>query len=387
MRHMQKNQGLKLISTILLAAHAGINAAEQPAVAPIANQPPCPQWNGQESIANYAKKVNLPPVRNIDLGNGVNIETVLIPAGKFTMGTPEHEKPIVGQTILGISGGILLLFVLNILVRAWKKRKQPLESNPEKRIGFRPQFSLGYLLLMTFVASFCVMGGMHWYEALKHLDFDKEKPAHEVTLTKPYYMSKFPVTQVQYQQVLGTNPSFFKGNNNPVENVSWDDAQEFCKKVTERMIASVPNPSPLAPDPSPCRLPTEAEWEYACRAGTRTKYYSGDSEDDLKRVAWYSANSNNMTHPVGEKEANAFGLYDMHGCVWQWCEDWYTEYSPNPVTDPQGPAQGAVRVLRGGSWCYFPWCCRAAYRDGVHPDRRLDVIGFRVCVVPSSRTP
>ena len=383
---MSKKLSFKLIITFLLAAGAGLIAAEQTPVAPIISQPPCPLWNGQESIANYAKKVNLPPVRNIDLGNGVNIETVLIPAGKFAMGTPEHEKPIVGQTILGISGGILFLLVLNILVRAWKKRKQPLESNPEKRIGFRPQFSLGYLLLMTFVASFCSMGGVRWYEALKHKGYPWEQPAHEVTLTKPYYMSKYLVTQEQYQQVMGTNPSGFKGNKNPVETVSWDDAQEFCKKVTERMMASIPDPSPLIPDPYLCRLPSEAEWEHACRAGTRTYYYSGDTEDDLKRVAWYFANSNSTTHPVGQKEANAFGLYDMHGNVWQWCQDWYSDYLPNPVTDPQGSAQGANRVLRGGSWGSIPWNCRTADRDRRDPVNRNVFIGVRVCVVPLFRT-
>ena len=390
MAHKPKKQSLKLIASILLAVHAGIKAAEQPTIAPIVNQtqPPCPLWDGHESVVVYAKKVNLPPVRNIDLGNGVKIETVLIPAGKFTMGTPEHEKPVVGQTILGISGGILLLLVLNILVRAWKKRKQPLTSNTEKRIGFRPQFSLGYLLLMTFVASFCSMGGVRWYEALKHLGvYENERPAHEVTLTKTFYMSNYPVTQEQYQQVMGTNPSGFKGNKNPVETVSWDDAQEFCKKVTERMMASVPDPSPLIPDPCLCRLPSEAEWEYACRAGTRTYYYSGDTKVDLKRVAWCYANSNMATHPVGEKEANAFGLYDMHGNVWQWCQDWYSKYSSNPVTDPQGSAQGAYRVLRGGSWCDNPGGCRTARPGRYRPDLRIDFVGFRVVVVPASRTP
>ena len=389
---MPKKQGLKLITTILLAVGAGLKAAEQPPIEPIASQmqPSCPLWNGHESVADYAKKVNLPPVRNIDLGNGVKIETVLIPAGKFTMGTPEHEKPIVGQTILGISGGILLLLVLNVLVRAWKKRKQLLASNTEKRIGFRPQFSLSYLLLMTFVASFCSMGGVRWYEALKHLDvldvFENAHPAHEVTLTKTFYMSKYPVTQEQYQQVMGTNPSQFKGNKNPVETVSWDDAQEFCKKVTERMMASVPDPSPLIPDPFLCRLQTEAEWEYACRAGTKTKYYSGDSEYYLIRVVWYNSNSKDTTHPVGEKEGNTFGLYDMYGNIWQWCQDWYSDYSPNSVIDPQGPAQGAYRVLRGGSWVGVPRCW-AAIRRRNRPDYRVGHLGFRVCVVPSFRTP
>ena len=387
MTHMPKSPGLKLIATILLVANAGLKAAEHLPVAPIATQPPCPQWNGQESIADYAKKVNLPPVQNIDLGNGVKIETVLIPAGKFTMGTPEHEKPIVGQTILGISGGILLLLVLYILARAWNKRKQPLASNPEKRVGFRPQFSLGYLLLMTFVASFCSMGGVRWYEALKYEDNPRAHPAgsvtlrkaHEVTLTKTFYMSKYQVTQEQYQQVMGTNPSDFKGNNNPVGNVTWDDAQEFCKRVTKRMMASVP-------DPSLCRLPSEAEWEYACRAGTQTNYYSGDMEDDLKRVAWYSANSTNTPHPVGQKEANAFGLYDMHGNVWQWCQDWFSAYSPTPVIDPQGPAQGDGHPLRGGSWLDGPRACRSDFRIAADPDLRCSVFGFRV-VAPARRTP
>ena len=356
---------------------------EQTPVAPMTSQLPCPLWDGHESVANYAKKVNLPPKRSIELGNGVKIEMVLIPAGKFTMGSPEHEKPVVGQTILGISGGILLLLVLNILVRAWKKRKQPLESNSAKRIGFRPQFSLSYLLLMTFVASFCVMGGVRWHEALKYDDhlWDGEQRAHEVTLTKPFYMSKYPVTQEQYQQVMGTNQSTFKGNNNPVEMVSWDDTQAFCKKVNERLIASVPALSPLIPDPCLCRLPSEAEWEYACRAGTWTNYYSGDTEDDLKRVAWYYANSNGTSHPVGLKEANAFGLYDMHGNVWQWCHDGY-----DPVTDPEGSTQYLGRELRGGSWRTGPWSCRSASRFVRRLDMRCENFGFRV-VVPSCRTP
>ena len=221
--------------------------------------------------------------------------------------------------------------------------------------GFRPQYSLGYLILMTWVAAFCVWGGVRWWQALQHTDdFENERPAHVVTLTKPFYMGKFTVTQEQYQQVMGTNPSNFKGKDNPVEMVSWDDAQEFCKKVNAASAQAV-------------RLPTEAEWEYACRAGTSTKYYSGDSEEDLKRVAWYYANSGNTTHPVGQKEPNRFGLYDMHGNVWQWCQDWYGEYKADAVADPQGSAQGAYRVLRGGSWSDNPGYCRSAYRGWVRP--------------------
>src|SRR5208337_4411958 len=145
--------------------------------------------------------------------------------------------------------------------------------------------------------------------------------------------------------------------------VSWDDAQEFCKKLGQATNQLV-------------RLPTEAEWEYACRAGTSTKYYSGDSEEDLKRVAWYGANSGNTTHPVGQKEPNQFGLYDMHGNVWQWCQDWYEEYKADAVVDPQGTAQGAGRVLRGGSWDDLPGSCRSASRVGGSPDVRLGNVGF-----------
>ena len=168
------------------------------------------------------------------------------------------------------------------------------------------------------------------------------KTQHEVTITKPFYMGKYVVTQEQYEAIMGNNPSHFKGAQNPVEMVSWDDAQAFCQKLSKKSGKTV-------------RLPTEAEWEYACRAGTSTKYYSGDSEEDLKRVAWYEANSNDTTHPVGQKEPNKFGLYDMHGNVWQWCQDWYGDYTANEVADPQGPAQGASRVLRGGSWYHDPW--------------------------------
>ncbi len=207
--------------------------------------------------------------------------------------------------------------------------------------------------------------------------FKNEKPAHPVSLAQPFYMGKYDVTQEQYQQLIGTNPSKFKGKDNPVETVSSDDAQEFCKTLTERTRQSV-------------RLPTEAEWEYSCRAGTTTTYYSGDAEADLGRVAWYGVNSTNTTHPVGQKEANAFGLYDMHGNVWQWCQDWYGEdyYSKSPVENPQGPDQGTGRLLRGGGWSGNPSVdCRSAGREWLFfPLARGSYVGFRV-VMPAGGTP
>ena len=138
------------------------------------------------------------------------------------------------------------------------------------------------------------------------------------------------------------------------------------------------------------RLPTEAEWEHACRAGTRTAYYSGDTEADLGRAAWYEGNSKETTHPVGQKEPNRFGLYDMHGNVWQWCQDWYAEdyYAKSKAEDPEGPAQGAFRVLRGGSWYFDPWVCRSASRLRYGPDIRVYYFGFgfRVVVGVALRT-
>ena len=174
---------------------------------------------------------------------------------------------------------------------------------------------------------------------------------------------------------MGTNPSHFRGKTNSVESVSWGDAQMFCKKLTEQTKQTV-------------RLPTEAEWEYSCRAGTRTAYYSGDTEKDLDRVAWNSANSKNTTHPVGQKEANVFGLYDMHGNVWQWCDDFWGDYPKEAAIDQKGPLKGFIRVLRGGSWDSDPGYCRSALRNLSDSGNRDVNNGFRVVVVSvSSRTP
>jgi formylglycine-generating enzyme required for sulfatase activity len=163
---------------------------------------------------------------------------------------------------------------------------------------------------------------------------------HEVTLSKPFYMGVTEVTQAQYEAVMGMNPSQFKGATNPVETVSWNDAAEFCKKLSEKTRQAV-------------RLPTEAEWEYACRAGTQTAFSFGDDPSTLGDYAWWDGNSDKTTHPVGQKKPNSWGLYDMHGNVWEWCADWYGEYPKGPVTDPSGPATGyGGRVLRGGAWYY-----------------------------------
>ena len=192
------------------------------------------------------------------------------------------------------------------------------------------------------------------------------KDQHEVTISKPFYMGVTEVTQAQYEAVMGTNPSDFKGATNPVETVSWNDATEFCKKLPEKTRQTV-------------RLPTEAEWEYACRAGTQTAFSFGDDPSALGDYAWHMDNGKMMTHPVGQKRPNAWGLYDMHGNVWEWCADWYGEYPKGPVTDPSGPATASGdRVLRGWSWCSSGAACfRCAYRGNRDPADRDYRHGFR----------
>jgi len=198
---------------------------------------------------------------------------------------------------------------------------------------------------------------------------------HQVRITKPFYLSVHEVTQAQYEEVmgkdplLGKDPSRFKGETKPVVAVSWDDAVEFCGKLSEKEGEGVEY-----------RLPTEAEWEYACRAGTSTGYSFGDDESQLGKYAWFYGNSGYETHPVGEKLPNAWGLYDMHGNVREWCQDWYGRYGKETaLVDPTGPASGSRRVLRGGAFNNPPVFVRSADRDyDLLPDFRLNTFGFRL---------
>ncbi len=200
---------------------------------------------------------------------------------------------------------------------------------------------------------------------------DNEKP-HRVSLSKGFWMGIHPVTQAQYEAVMGYNPSHFQGEDRPVENVSWDDAQEFCKKI--RALTG-----------RHARLPTEAEWEHACRAGTGGDYWCGNDEAALKKAAWYDANSGKQTHPVGKLAPNKWGLYDVLGNVWEWCEDAYEadSYKKLPANDPVCKGSGQTyRVLRGGSWNNHATYCRCASRDSSTPDLRNLGLGFRLVLSP-----
>jgi len=235
----------------------------------------------------------------VDLGGGVKLEMVLIPAGEFLMGSPDADNAVTGYA----------------------------------------------------------------------------RPQHRVRITVPFYLGKYQVTQEQWRAVMRRNPSYVHASKHPVEQVSWQDCQQFLDKLNLRQG----NPA------GKFLLPTEAQWEYACRAGSTTNYCCGGDETRLEEYGWYDVNSGRRTHPVGQKKANAFGLYDMHGNVWEWCADWYDEgyYAKSPADDPRGPATGLARVRRGGS-AYGPAKnCRSSNRNYLVP-RESDLdLGFRVSCVPA----
>jgi formylglycine-generating enzyme required for sulfatase activity len=242
------------------------------------------------ALTVMAQEVKPGKAEVIDLGKDVKLEMLLIPAGKFKMGSPASEKN----------------------------------------------------------------------------RFDVETQ-HEVTITKPFYMGKYEVTQEQWEAVMGNNPSETKGAKLPVTDVSWEDCQEFIKKLNAKTDGGY-------------RLPTESEWEYACRAGTTTAYSFGDKITP-KDANYYDSKIDKPV-AVGSYKPNAFGLYDMHGNVWEWCdEDWHGEY-PFAVTDPKGPATGKLRVLRGGSFYVIESGARSSNRYVITPTDRFFDLGFRLARTP-----
>ena len=198
----------------------------------------------------------------------------------------------------------------------------------------------------------------------------EQETLHQVTLTKDFYLARHPITQALWQTIMGNNPSHFKGENHPVDQVSWEDVQEFIANLNERTGENL------------YRLPTEAEWEYACRSGSSGTYSFGDDEKLLGEHAWFNNNSEQKTHPVGGKKPNAWGLYDMHGNVWEWCQDWHGDYPQGSVTDPVGLSSGTRRVFRGGSWFYGAGYCRSAIRFRCAPGYGYIILGSRLAASP-----
>ena len=193
-----------------------------------------------------------------------------------------------------------------------------------------------------------------------------EKPLHTVTISS-FYIAKYQVTQKEWFEIMGRNPSYFEGDNLPVNSVSWIDAQIFITKLNKKTGKNY-------------RLPTEAEWEYTARGGNKSKGYKYAGSNNIDDVAWYNVNSSGNTHPVGTKKSNELGIYDMSGNVREWCQDWYDEnyYRISPNNNPKGPDKGTICVLRGGSWFNYGFNCRSANRGRSYPNNGFDFIGFRL---------
>jgi formylglycine-generating enzyme required for sulfatase activity len=252
----------------------------------------------------------------------------------------------------------------------WAEYEEPARRIPEHRIEEPFTNSIG----MTFV--YIPPGSFTMGSPSSEPERDDDERQHHVTLTKGFFMQTTEVTQGQWKAVMGSNPSYFKncGDNCPVEKVSWEDVQEFIRKLNRKEGVDR------------YRLPTEAEWEYACRAGTTTPFNGGNclSADEANYDGNYPLDGcpkgsyREKTVPVGSFPPNDWGLYDMHGNVWEWCSDWYGEYPSGSVTDPEGPSSGSYRVFRGGSWLSYARGCRSASRFLSAPGCRRDLIGFRL---------
>ena len=196
---------------------------------------------------------------------------------------------------------------------------------------------------------------------------DSDETQHDVVLSQGFFMAETECTQGQWEMVMGGDPSEFKGTDRPVEQVSWEEAVEYCRKLTAKQRTEG-----ILPEGWEWRLPTEAEWEYAARAGT-----TGPRYGELDAIGWWDGNSGRQTHPVKQKAANAWGLHDMMGNVKEWCSDWSGDYSTGSVTDPTGPSSGSFRVYRGGGWFFDVGLARSAFRDEADPGGRGFDLGFR----------
>jgi len=257
------------------------------------------------------------------------------------------------------------------------------KSAPSTGQRFYRAVAMETLTNMVFIPPGTFRMGSPTNEVDRHSD---EGPQTDVVISRGFWMGKYEVTQGEYLAVRGNNPSYFQppnttaDNNRPVERVSWFDATNYCATLTqlERTAGRIPTNCAY-------RLPTEAEWEYACRGWTSTRLSYGDDlgYTDLTKYAWYDGNSVGTTHPVGQKLPNPWGLHDMHGNVWEWCQDWYGNYPGGIVVDPRGSGAGSYRVLRGGTWSSVAGFCRSAGRFIlIGPGDWGSSLGFRAVLAP-----
>jgi len=297
-----------------------------PADAPAAAIAPFDAATAKKHQEAWAEYLGVPVEQEVDLGDGVKLTMVLIPPGEFVMG-----------------------------------------SSPEERARFLEEVQ---------------EAEDQW--AIKRIP--TEGPRHRVRITRPFYLGKYEVTQAQWETVMGSNPSrFTEDASHPVEQVSWDDVQPFLAKLNVAGTRRVPSANGGRSEPSEMTftLPTEAQWEYACRAGTTTFRHCGDDKATLQEYAWFNANSGGKTHRVGELLPDGFCVYDMHGNVWEWCADYWATgyYAESASNDPSGPSAGSRRVYRGGDWYNLARHCRSAHRYYHSPDNQSHNLGFRLASV------
>lgn len=353
---------MRLVWLIAVLLCAPLRAAE--------NAGPWPLWDGKETVAEYAKRVNLPPARSFDLGGGVTLDLVLIPAGQFMMGSPEPLPPTISWRwagVMGLCGLILAAALLCVPLVNWIKVR-------------RFSFSLRVLVLFTTACGLC-LGGVTRFHLGKEQEVNYAvalstyrkipviyEPARIATIPNPFYMGKYTVTQAQYEIISGNNPSPQKGAQLPVDMVSYSDANDHCAKLTDKLKA-------LLNAEVTFQLPTEAQWEFACRAGSTTAFNTGDtiSTDeanfDGRETSVFTRTPciyRGKAMPVGSFKSNAFGLYDMHGNVGQWCVD-IREYN-----------QECLFAVRGGCWNCYAQASRSANRGGAPLQHSGIAIGFRV---------
>lgn len=251
-----------------------------------------------------------------------------------------------------------------------KSQSKPTKGGTVKRVTTKASYSNGTLTVNGIKYNMVwVEGGTFRMGATSEQDgdaYDNEKPAHSVTLSS-YYIGKTEVTQALWKAVMGSNPSEFKGDNRPVESVSWDDCQAFIRKLNALTGQNF-------------RLPTEAEWEFACRGGNNSRGYKYSGSNYIDNVAWHDGNFGDKTHPVATKSPNELGIYDMSGNVWEWCADWYGDYSSGRQTNPKGPYDGSRRVRRGGCWYFNAGRCRSSSRGNYDPSYRNYYLGLRLAL-------
>ena len=250
-----------------------------------------------------------------------------------------------------------------------KSQSKPTKGGTVKRVATKASYSNGTLTVNGIKYNMVwVDGGTFRMGATSEQGstWDYEKPVHSVTLSG-YYIGKTEVTQALWKAVMGSNPSEFKGDNRPVESVSWDDCQAFIRKLNALTGQNF-------------RLPTEAEWEFACRGGNNSRGYKYSGSNYIDNVAWHDGNFGDKTHPVATKSPNELGIYDMSGNVWEWCADWYGDYSSGRQTNPKGPYDGSRRVRRGGCWYFGAGNCRSSNRSNYNPTYRNYYLGLRLAL-------